>query len=203
MGGTFDPIHFGHLRPALELAELLELDVVRMIPCHRPAHRESPGASTSQRIEMLTLATEGTSHLVVDTREAERDKPSYSVDTLRSFREEFPDSQLLFFMGLDAFNQFTEWYQWEKILELAHLVVVPRPGVSPSETALQLLKSRELRSPNELIEVAGSILRQPVAQLEISATAIRNLVAQRRDIRYLVPETVRNYIEKESLYVAG
>jgi len=104
-GGTFDPIHVGHLRTAIELRDSLGLDHIKLLPCHLPAHRDRPGASSEQRI-------------------TKRDSPSYSIDTLTSFRAELPDTKLLFCMGMDAFSNFTEWHRWESILEIAHLVVV-------------------------------------------------------------------------------
>ncbi len=203
LGGTFDPVHFGHLRPALDLVEALQLDVMRLLPCHRPSHREQPGASTEQRIAMLRCATEDVPQLVVDAREAERDKPSYSVDTLQSFREEYPQSQLLFFMGMDAFNHFTQWHRWQRILELAHLVVVPRPGASLSGESEQLLMSRQRGAGNDLDDLAGGILLQPVTQIEISATTLRDRVNKGQDIHYLTADCVRHYIVRNRLYING
>lgn len=200
LGGTFDPVHFGHLRPALDLADALGLDTLRLLPCHQPSHRGRPGASTMQRIAMLRHAIEGVPRLMVDTRESERDKPSYSVDTLQSFRDEFADAQLLFFMGLDAFQNFCNWHQWQRILELAHLVVVPRPAVQLDGDAEHLMMSRKRDSREELQDLAGGILMQPVTQMEISATAIRAMVAAGRDIRYMTPDSVCRYIAQHQLY---
>ena len=199
-GGTFDPIHIGHLRTAIELRDSLGLDHIKLLPCHLPAHRDRPGASSKQRITMLELAVEGLDTLVVDKREAERDSPSYSVDTLTSFRAELPDTQLLFCMGMDAFSGFTDWYRWEAILEIAHLVVVDRPGSSLSSASAELLASRKCASVTDLIQPAGSILLQSVAQFDVSATRIRQLVSQKRDISYLVPEAVGRYVNEQGLY---
>jgi len=199
-GGTFDPVHFGHLRPALEMCELLALDSLRMLPCHLPAHRDEPRATTKQRIEMLQLACRHSPTLQVDDREARRNAPSYSVDTLKSFREEFADAQLLFFMGMDAFAKFTHWYRWEEILTLAHLVVVDRPGAQLHGAEERLLMSRQCENPDDLEQNAGQILTLDVAQFEISATNIRELIADQRDIRFLLPESVREYIVREQLY---
>ena len=209
-GGTFDPIHFGHLRPALELCEQLELDSLRMLPCHLPSHRDQPGATSKQRIEMLHLACDGTPRLTVDDREALRDEPSYSVETLKTYKSEFPGAQLLFFMGMDAFAKFTRWYHWEEILTLAHLVVIDRPGAVLSGAEERLLMSRQTSalpqsdsqgaSAFSVNVSSGEILVQTVSQSDISATRIRALVAQGRDIRYLVPEPVRHYIVQHKLY---
>jgi len=183
-GGTFDPVHFGHLRPALEMCELLELNSLRLLPCHLPTHRDQPHASSSQRIDMLQLACALSPKLQVDDREARRSTPSYSVDTLKSFRKEFPSAQLLFFMGMT----------------LAHLVVMPRPGAEVDGAEERLLMSRLCDSASALVQHAGQILTPEVAQFDISATRIRALIAERRDIRFLLPESVREYIVREQLY---
>ena len=200
-GGTFDPVHIGHLRTAIELRESLGLDKCTLLPCHKPSHRAQPGATTDQRIAMLREATAGLEQLEVDTREALREQPSYSVDTLSSFREQSPNARLVFCMGLDAFNGFTRWYRWEEIFSLAHLLVVSRPGSSVSGPSADLLAERQVQSADLLRGQSGSILMQSLTQIEISATRIRELVSQNRDINYLVPETVRRYIHNNRLYL--
>ena len=199
-GGTFDPVHIGHLRTAIELRESLGLDKCTLLPCHKPTHRGQPGATTDQRIAMLREATAGVDQLEVDSREALRDKPSYSVDTLSSFREELPDARLVFCMGMDAFDGFTRWHRWQEILNLAHLLVVSRPGSSVSGPAAELLAERQVANAGLFKGQSGSILMQSLTQIEISATRIRELVSQNRDINYLVPETVRRYIHNNGLY---
>jgi len=199
-GGTFDPIHFGHLRPALELCENLKLDTVRMMPCHLPAHRDQPGATTAQRIDMLRLAIGDSTSLEIDTRESDRDSYSYSVDTLELFRSEFPDAQLLFSMGMDSFARLTQWHQWERLFELAHLVVIDRPGADLSGEEERLLMKHQIADLGQTDALAGSIVMQRVTQWDISATRIRQLRAENREIRYLLPESVREYILSHNLY---
>jgi len=199
-GGTFDPVHIGHLRTAIEIRESLGLEKCTLLPCHKPSHRSQPGASTEQRIAMLHEATAGVEQLEVDAREALRDKPSYSVDTLSSFRSELPNARLVFCMGLDAFDGFTGWHRWEEILSLAHLLVVSRPGSTVSGPAADLLSERQVADARQFSGLSGSILMQSLTQMEISATRIRELVSQNRDINYLVPETVRRYIHNNGLY---
>ena len=203
-GGTFDPVHHGHLRAAVELCDLLRLDDLRLLPCHRPSHRGAPGASTPERVQMLELATRGVPGVSIDTRESQRDKPSYSVDTLQSFRDEYPQACLLFLMGEDAFNGFKRWHRWERILELAHLVVMHRPRYRLEGDAEMLYRQRQMSDLQRVVqgenEFAGRILLQPISQIDISATAIRELIANQRSIRYLVPETVREYILSKGLY---
>jgi len=134
-GGTFDPVHYGHLRPAIEMAEVYALNALHLMPNHRPAHRDQPTASTQQRIEMLELATESLPQLIVDPREALRDEPSYTFDTLSELKAEQPQAQLIFFMGLDAFSAFETWYRWEEVIELANLVIINRPNAVLSDFA--------------------------------------------------------------------
>lgn len=203
-GGTFDPVHIAHLRCAVELAESLELDHVNLLPCHIPPHRATPGATSDARIEMLELAVEQVPKLRVDTREARRSTPSYTVETLESYRAEHPEPrQLLFFMGMDAFNQFTGWHRWEDIFELAHLVVVERPGSRLDGAEARLLESRRIADARALVKPAGNILMQSVTQFDISATRIRQLASQNRDISYLVTAKVRRYIQHNGLYAAS
>ncbi len=130
MGGTYDPVHIGHLRMALELGELLLSDV-HLLPCFEPVHRGEPGATSAQRLEMLNLATENESALVVDPREILRKGPSYTVDSLRNIREQYgPDESIVLVLGTDAFNGLPNWHQWLEITKLAHIVVLTRPGGS-------------------------------------------------------------------------
>lgn len=202
-GGTFDPVHFGHLRPALELQQSLSLETLYLLPCHIPAHREQPGASTQQRIDMLRLAIDGVSGLAIDTREAERETFSYSVDTLESVCQQFPATPPVFIMGMDAFAKFTGWHRYQRILEIAHLVIIDRPGSRLSGAEERLLMSREQNRLPPTDAPAGTIVVQKTAQSDISATAIRSLLTKGQDIRYLVPEAVRHYIISNNLYRPG
>lgn len=200
-GGTFDPVHFGHLRPAIELAEAYSLDHLRVLPNHRPVHRDKPTATTEQRIAMLQLATESQPKLVVDSREAMRDKPSYTFDTLTEFRAEFPQASLVFFMGLDAFSEFDTWHRWQDILQLANLVVIDRPDAQLSDWSARLLESQREKYGSSVVGSAhGVIERRSVTQLAISATDIRQRIARRQSIDFLVPERVKQYIVTHKLY---
>ena len=203
LGGTFDPIHFGHLRLGLELREALALDEVRFIPCHNPPHRGGPVASSEQRLKMLELALSGVTGVVADPRELLRDEPSYTVDTLASLRHERPAATFFWFMGMDAFASLMSWHQWEKILTLAHLVVSPRPG-APSQlsTPMQALLDERRVDSNKInsTEQSGGIYIQAVTQLDIAATRIRELSASGQPLNYLLPERVRQFIELEKIY---
>ncbi len=203
-GGTFDPVHFGHLRAALELAEGARLERLSLLPNHRPVHRGPTAASTADRLAMLELATRDVARLAVDPREALRDEPSYSVDTLEAVRAQAPHATLVFFMGMDAFSGFPGWHRPERILELANLVVVDRPGAEPSEAAEALLDRQIVRAGPRIVDGgAGAIERRAVTQLEISATRIRETVRSGRSSRFLLPEEVREYIRDKGLYRDG
>ena len=132
LGGTFDPVHFGHLRLAVEMYQDLGLQEVRLVPCRIPPHRNAPQASPEQRLAMLRLAIEHELGLRVDQRELQRDGPSYMVDTLQSLRDELgPDTPLSLILGMDAFDDIDTWHRWEELIQLAHFIVIQRPGVVP------------------------------------------------------------------------
>jgi len=201
-GGTFDPVHLGHLRTAIELAEGYSLNQLRLLPNHRPAHRDQPTASTAQRIDMLDIATQHLSRLVVDPREAMRDTASYTIDTLNEVKQEYPVTTLIFFLGQDAFSAFNTWHRWHEILELANLVVIDRPDAQLSDWALNLMAEQAAKIGEHIVDSAtGVIERHSVTQLAISATDVRRRIANGQSIDYLVPERVKQYIVKHGLYI--
>ena len=205
-GGTFDPVHFGHLRPALELLETLELEALRMLPCSIPPHRETPQASSEQRLAMLRLAIDKQPGLVIDERELHRPGPSYMVDTLTSLRKELGDTPLCLLLGMDAFIGLEQWHQWQHLIELAHIVVAHRPGWDlndhPQSAVATLWQERGVSSVDELAQrAAGGVCFQAVSQLEISATDIRERARQGKSLRYLMPDAVCEFIEDEGLYL--
>ncbi|MDX1609641.1 MAG: nicotinate-nucleotide adenylyltransferase [Halofilum sp. (in: g-proteobacteria)] len=199
LGGTFDPVHFGHLRPAVEVRAALALDELRLLPCRVSPLRDEPAATAADRVEMLRLALAGQDDLVLDPRELERPPPSYTADTLAELRAEAPDARLHFIMGADAFAGFGRWARTDEILQLAHLVVTRRPGVA-LETP-PALAGRVSEEPADLERAAsGRVLLLSVTQLDISASAIRRLAAAGGDLRYLLPEPARDYLERNRLY---
>lgn len=204
-GGTFDPIHYGHLRTAFEMLQALRFDEVRFMPCGKPPHRGEPKAVAAIRLEMVHVATEGQPGFVVDDRELQRDGPSYSVDTLTALRNEYPRRPLALIIGMDAFLGLPGWYHWQKILELAHIVVAHRPGWrAPDMGPLgELLAERGTHRIGDLHDnQAGHIFIHDVTQLEISSSEIRDLVAAGRDPRFLLPDAVRSVIERTGCYAA-
>ncbi len=203
-GGTFDPIHCGHLRVALDVAEALSIERIHLVPLRVAAHREQPVASPEQRLAMVRAAVAGTPRLIADDRELRRSGASYTVDTLNSFRDESGwDGPLCLLLGNDAFNGFMQWREPQRILVLAHLVVMQRPGYRlPNDAQLRsLVAQHRARSPADLRrEPAGRIHLHDVTQLDISASDIRQRAAQGRSIRYLTPDSVAQLIENQNLY---
>lgn len=202
-GGSFDPIHLGHLRAALELVQALELEQVRFIPCRQPPHRSPPVAGAEQRVALLEAALRGEPAFRLDTRELHRDGPSYTVDTLLSLRAELGAAPLCLILGMDAFQGFSAWHRWREVIELAHLVVAHRPGWTPprSGAVAELLAQRQVRGGAELRQHSGGrVLLWPVTPLDISSSHIRTLVMEGRSPRYLVPEAVWALIQARNIY---
>lgn len=202
-GGTFDPVHVGHLRTAHELLTALNLAEIRFVPCRLPPHRPPAVAPEALRLRMLEAALEGLPGFTVDDRELRRPGLSYMVDTLACLREELGARPLCLLLGLDAFVGLPTWHRWRDIPELAHIVVARRPGVlQPIQgEAGDLLSSRATASPGDLARSpAGRVLLRDVTQLEISSSAIRALVAGGDDPRFLVPDAVLELIAKTHIY---
>lgn len=203
LGGTFDPIHFGHLRTALELHSALKLAEVRLLPCYQPVHRKIPLASPSHRLAMVRKAVADEPALSVDDCEIQREGPSYTIDTLEILHEQLPHTPLCLIMGIDALLGFPSWHRWEDILKLAHLIVAHRPHYQLPSTGIvaALLKSRLKHHPTAVNEcLAGNVLLHPVTTLDISATDIRKQFAMDRNPRYLLPDSVYHYIQQHGVY---
>ncbi len=209
MGGTYDPVHLGHLRCALELSELLADKTekgsnVHLLPCYNPVHRGEPGASSAQRVEMLERATEGEPRLIVDQREILRQGPSYTVDTLKAMRQQYGvDEPIALVLGTDAFNQFASWHQWLEIPTLAHIIVLNRPGWPLTATGelAELVESKRVEKIERLFECgAGYILPLELSLLDISSSKVRSSIANGRSARYLVSDVVWRYICDNQLY---
>jgi len=197
LGGTFDPIHHGHLRTALDVMQGLELEELRLIPLRDPPHREQPSSTPEQRLEMLQAAIAGVPRLRVDWRELDRAGKSYSLLTLQSLREELGDTPICLILGQDAFQGFPDWHKPEQILQLVHLVIMQRPG-QPLQNPYP---ERLTDNPDELnSSTAGKIYLQPVTQLDISSTRIRGMLQAGQSPRYLLPEAVLAIIERDGLY---
>jgi len=203
LGGTFNPVHFGHLRIALECKENLALDELRMVPCANPPHREMPEVSAEQRLAMLKLAMQDCADMVVDDRELKRPGESYTIDTLRSIRKEFPESSLNLIIGSDAFQALSTWHEWQQLLEYAHLIIAKRPDNIDDKASDvgEQLRSCFVENYQKLHEqTAGLIYVMHVSQLEISSTEIRSLFQNQKSAQFLLPEAVIHYIKQNFLY---
>lgn len=203
VGGTFDPIHFGHLRPAFEIFQDLGLDELRWIPSGLPPHRESPCVSTEHRLNMLRLALDGMRQSVIDEREINRQGPSYMVDTLHSLRADYADKEMALILGMDAFNGLSSWYRWQEVIELAHIIVCSRPGavLASSGQLKDVITARQVMQFSKMKQCThGMIYFHEVTKLAISATRIRRLCQQGKSPRFLSPYTVCEYIKENGLY---
>lgn len=202
-GGTFDPIHYGHLRSAFEMLQALCFDEVRFVPCGDPPHRGVTFASAEQRLELVRLAVSAQEGFTVDDRELRRDGPSYTIDTLFELREEFSERSLGLIVGMDAFLGLPGWHRWDEILATAHIVVAHRPGWKAPDIGVlgDLIAERGTHRIEDLHDdTHGRIHIHAVTQLEIASTEIRELVAAGRDPRFLMPDAVRDHIIDTGLY---
>jgi nicotinate-nucleotide adenylyltransferase len=202
-GGTFDPIHNGHLRTAFELLRALKLAEVRFLPTGNPPHRESTQADAAQRLAMVRAAVADQPGFTVDDREVRRTGLSYSVDTLTELRAEFPHRSLCLLLGMDAFLGLPNWHRWQEILELAHVVVAHRPGwKAPTQGPLgEVMVDRGTGAIRDLHgSQAGKIYVHAVTQLEISSTELRQMLVAGGDPRYLVPDSVREVVRQLGCY---
>jgi len=203
-GGTFDPVHYGHLRCAEESRCKLGLKNMYLLPAGIPPHRDMPQTSTQQRLDMLHLALEEFPSLSIDDRETRRSGPSYMVDTLRELRAEFPQRPLLLLVGQDAANYLHSWHDWEQLFVLANLVTFPRPGAKP-EYRQDLARQIERRTCPDLQSLlsseAGGALHLELELIDISATAIQSIIRLGRSPRAMVPEPVLDYINENRLYL--
>ncbi|POF40450.1 nicotinic acid mononucleotide adenylyltransferase [Pseudomonas laurylsulfativorans] len=206
LGGTFDPVHIGHLRGALEVAETLALDELRLTPSARPPHRDKPQVSAKDRLAMVECAVAGVAPLVVDARELQRDKPSYTIDTLELMRAELAVSdQVFLLLGWDAFCGLPTWHRWEELLQHCHILVLQRPDADsePPDALRNLLAARSVSDPLALNGPSGQIAFVWQTPLAVSATQIRQLLASGKSVRFLVPDAVLAYIDAHGLYRAS
>ncbi len=202
-GGTFDPIHYGHLRTAFEMLQALDFDEVRFMPSGDPPHRGETYADAGLRLDMVQVAVDGQAGFVVDDRELRRAGPSYTVDTLTELREELGETPIGLIIGMDAFLGLPSWRRWNELLQLAHIVVAHRPGwKAPDIGALgELISNYGTHRITDLHDgPSGCVHIHAVTQLEIASTEIRELVAAGRDPRFLMPDSVRDIIMNSHCY---
>lgn len=204
MGGTFDPVHHGHLRTALEIQQWLQVSQVSLIPSGEPVHRNSPGCSAAHRLAMATLAVADAASLQVDAREVNSSEPSFSALTLASLRDELGSERpICMVMGMDAYLTLPQWKDWHTFLSLCHIIAVARPGYQYQPVAQMDAFTRQyaLKSPQQLTEKpCGGVLIHELTPLGISATQIRKLIRHGYSPRYLLPDQVWDYIKQHQLY---
>ncbi|MFK5892473.1 MAG: nicotinate-nucleotide adenylyltransferase [Pseudomonadota bacterium] len=207
-GGTFDPVHFGHLRPALEVCETLGLEQIRFIPSYIPPHRQTPETSIENRLLMLETAISSEKCFVMDQREIKRQGHSYMLDTLKSLKNDFLDQPLCLILGLDAFLEINTWHCWEKLLSYCHFVVTRRPETEYDEISSwppelqKLYQQHKAEHADELHkQLVGKIFFMHVTQLPISSSLIRQQLKNKLSIRYLLPDAVYDIITEKQLYL--
>ena len=199
-GGTFDPVHCGHLQMALAAKKHLKLDEVRLLPCHQPPHRAAPQLTSQQRLLLLSLAVQEVDGLSIDDRELRRDKLSWTVDTLKDCRKEFGDElSITLLMGVDAYNGLQQWYEWQQLPKLAHIGVLQRPGYTMPKVGVLANWLERSSAANIRRQPAGTVIALEQPQLPWSATEIREQLALGVQPRGL-PESVFNYIVAHQLY---
>jgi nicotinate-nucleotide adenylyltransferase len=206
LGGTFDPIHNGHILSAIHVAKWLDVSQVNLIPAHLPPHKNTVNASPQQRADMVKLVCDSEPLFVYDQRELKRKALSYTVDTLKEIKKESPQTTLFFIIGMDSLLSFTRWHRWQEILTLCHLVVNCRPNYSFDNlpvTTQSLLKNHQLSKsvPPQLInKQAGYILFPPEIFCDVSSTLIRSKIKKKQSFDNLMPTSVLNYINEHQLY---
>ncbi len=205
LGGTFDPIHLGHLRIAEEVAEALGINAVRILPTGTPPHRRAPGAPAEARLAMTRLAIAGNPRFVLDEHEIHKTEPCYMVDTLEALRRELgPAQPLVLIVGGDAFLGLDSWHDWRRLLDFAHIAVAHRPGYETARGSAELRAELQARKTDQAQDLqtapAGRIYLLAVTQLDISASDIRARRHTGRSLRYLVPESVHDFILQHRLY---
>jgi nicotinate-nucleotide adenylyltransferase len=205
-GGTFDPVHYGHLRTAIEASEYLDLDQLRFMPCGRPPHAKAPGATPEQRLTMLKLALSEarTPNILIDETEIRAtDQLSYSYLTLTTLKRLEPNAIWVLLLGRDAFAGFDGWYRWREILELCHLGILTRPGFDTAslETMKRRLDARDTLDLNELRSHShGLLVDVPVTPLTLSSSEIRKRIQTGLNPQFLMPDVVLEFIESQRIY---
>lgn len=204
LGGTFDPIHYGHIKPALDIAQRLKFDELTLMPAHIPPHKQGTHASAIHRLRMAELAAQEFPAVSIDNRELTRNTPSYTAETLAQITRERPDSQLYFLIGMDSLLTFTRWYHWQDILTYSHLIVSVRPGYDLSS----LNKDDQVTLAPYFCHSIESLMCTKVGKIylfnqpsvDVSSTAIRAAIANQQFDETLQPKSVIDYIKRHNLY---
>lgn len=202
-GGTFDPIHLGHINMAQQCVQQCQLDTLYFMPCAIPAHKAKPGISDEHRINMLKLAIENNPHFAIDYRELNREGASYSLLSLKELRAENPSSPIMFLIGMDSFNSLDKWFKWQEIVELCHIVVYQRPG-QHCQVSGELAVYKENAFTEQLSQLqqthAGKLFFLNGLQVNAASSEIRKKLHLNDNIAKLLPTTVSQYIAQHHLY---
>lgn len=205
-GGTFDPVHCGHLHLAETAFKHLNLSELRFIPLHIPPHQALPQASPTQRLEMLKIATENHSHFTVDDCEIKRGGITYTIDTLKVLRQESRETSLCMLMGIDSFNTLPYWRAWQSFLDYTHIIIVNRPQNDTTiadQTLRRIMHGATTDSVSPLRQkTAGYFMRLSAQMLDISSTKIRNILQESDAEPIELPDEVLHFIKKNHLYGA-
>lgn len=201
LGGTFDPVHIGHLRIALQILELLKLTEIRFIPCQQPVHKPPAIASVEQRKTMLSLALAKQNGFTLDTREIERNTPSYTIDTLASLQGDYPNSRLNLIIGSDEFAIFNTWRDWQGILACSNLIIVLRPECPLPQTGQMAELLNQYQTQHLSLNKTQQIHIPNLSPLPISSSAIRQQLKKGFSPRYLLPDAVHFYLQEQQIYL--
>ncbi|ABE54084.1 nicotinate-nucleotide adenylyltransferase [Shewanella denitrificans OS217] len=210
LGGTFDPIHYGHIRPALEVKNALNLDSIWLMPNHIPPHKAGPKTGTAHRLAMVQLVCSQHNEFELCDIEINRDTPSFTVTSLQQLTQAYPEHEFYFIMGMDSFIQLDRWYQWQTLFELCHIVVCQRPGwqleyTSPMATLMQIKVQQQAIKGNSIKETkVGSIFPVNITAQDISSTEIRAQISAQsmnnQALSPLLPANIIDYIKQHQLY---
>lgn len=204
LGGTFDPVHLGHIQIAKQALNKCLLNKVLFIPCYEPAHKNKPIASPQQRLTMLNQALEAYHNMVVDDREMTRKGVSYMIDTLQSLKTDFPKTPLCLILGADAFANLNTWHKWQQLFDYANFIIINRPNANPEIQNYNktLLNQSEVSDPIELSKNQNGVIYQlHISPIPISATDIRKKLKNRETILSMLPKKVFTYIMSEKIYL--
>lgn len=203
LGGTFDPVHLGHIHFALMVSSTLPVDTVYFVPCKTPLLKADAKVSPAQRVEMLKLAIAPFPEFKIDTRELDRDTPSYMIDTLRSFKKEFPNETLILLLGMDAFADLPRWHCWKELLNFCHILVVARPHSTNalSDELTTLLAQKQTEDISVLSRASnGNLFFLPIEEKDIASTIIRHDIHEGHIPKSHLPASVLKYIQDHALY---
>tara|TARA_Y100001935_G_C17311592_1_gene516884 strand:- start:10185 stop:10850 length:666 start_codon:yes stop_codon:yes gene_type:complete len=203
LGGTFDPIHLGHLSIAIDAINLLGTKNIRFIPSNIPVHRSIPQANANHRMAMIELLANEDKRIIADPREVARKGESYMIETIRSLKTDFPSKVICLILGNDAFNEFLTWKDPDEILSLSHIIVMKRPGVidTNNEAIVRLLKNHKCTKIEEMeSNNFGKILFYPATQINISSSDVRVKIKENKDLSGTLHPKIISYISENNLY---